>query len=810
MQSPDSPDVANLEKAKQIAQKIWGFFSGKPIPSSQLKNKVNQILNSNKFLQKQLSEDNLNQTFLNLRLKNNEQIVNYFTDFKAKFLSKLNWTSQWVVLPAINRVQPFIQRHCPFPVDYLFEVNQGCLREIKELQKSCSEEDIWKHIDKVIQKNNQLRLIWAEVFPKNQKPDPTLNLNLWTNPDRRAELITLTQIERLRALTELTEQLVERELERLLANAPDQRELETTIRLKWRAENLFGNSFPFIREESRQRITRRFHSELIDAETELARNLSQLNLESTETILKYSELVNRTKMNSQILFKKYMNLYFLRLNKGDWLVDTFITCHKAGLKRIQHVERAFLSDCFEGVKSQISQISKNVSRLNPLTRLSSDQLHSIYKKVAEATSQPKLKKQILLQINWECDRSNQLKPIRPSRSLADFLDFGLHVFSLLVKNHDDRLPLKTLYSRFFDVESLFRAVLTGVAPFTRNTHLVEMLYNCLMSREYVRRTRHSVMNFWKSPAPEDSVEGVRVTKIERRNINFRSTLFFSGYTSQDTARYYLPWKQAADFFFDGNLILGEWNSQTVSGLRATFLVDFLKLIPQLTLLSCKFVFKTGFNRVAPQLCKKTYQVSLIQNQQSLFRKAYDNALREGSHIHNLIKEDKCESSRVVQLCSFSLGTLVAYSFLKSVCSEHENHLTVGDVVLMGGCVTQKQIEELLPIMLAPGSFFKGKIIVVYSRQDYVLKYLFSLCFPELTPSGLSGFNHQAASLRLLKEGVVFEDIVLLNKSRHCPEKQMLNFLNQRIINVDVSSTVGGHLSYMNKLPSIFDTIDRII
>lgn len=59
---------------------------------------------------------------------------------------------------------------------------------------------------------------------------------------------------------------------------------------------------------------------------------------------------------------------------------------------------------------------------------------------------------------------------------------------------------------------------------------------------------------------------------------------------------------------------------------------------------------------------------------------------------------------------------------------------------------------------------------------------------------------------MLNSDVKLEDPLLQSLVNQSVENKMLNYLKRKIVNVDVSKQVGGHLSYMENLPIIFDEI----
>uniref|UniRef100_A0A3Q3IWX4 Uncharacterized protein n=1 Tax=Monopterus albus TaxID=43700 RepID=A0A3Q3IWX4_MONAL len=122
-----------------------------------------------------------------------------------------------------------------------------------------------------------------------------------------------------------------------------------------------------------------------------------------------------------------------------------------------------------------------------------------------------------------------------------------------------------------------------------------------------------------------------------------------------------------------------------------------------------------------------------------------------------------QGKRPVNLIGFSLGARVIYYCLQELASDQGSEGVVEDVVLLGAPVdgSEKAWERMARVVA-------GKIVNGYCRGDWLLGFLYRSSAAQLSVAGL----------------------------------QPINIQDRRVINVDLSSVVKGHLDYMRQMDTI--------
>ncbi|XP_054465370.1 transmembrane and coiled-coil domain-containing protein 4 [Anoplopoma fimbria] len=122
-----------------------------------------------------------------------------------------------------------------------------------------------------------------------------------------------------------------------------------------------------------------------------------------------------------------------------------------------------------------------------------------------------------------------------------------------------------------------------------------------------------------------------------------------------------------------------------------------------------------------------------------------------------------QGKRPVSLIGFSLGARVIYYCLQELANDGGSEGVVEDVVLLGAPVdgSEKAWERMTSVVA-------GKIVNGYCRGDWLLGFLYRSSSAQLSVAGL----------------------------------QPINIKDRRLINVDLSSVVKGHLDYMRQMDTI--------
>uniref|UniRef100_A0A3Q2ZVJ7 Transmembrane and coiled-coil domains 4 n=1 Tax=Kryptolebias marmoratus TaxID=37003 RepID=A0A3Q2ZVJ7_KRYMA len=134
----------------------------------------------------------------------------------------------------------------------------------------------------------------------------------------------------------------------------------------------------------------------------------------------------------------------------------------------------------------------------------------------------------------------------------------------------------------------------------------------------------------------------------------------------------------------------------------------------------------------------------------------------GKHLAQVLRSRQ-QGKRPVSLIGFSLGARVIYYCLQELASDKGSEGVVEDVVLLGAPVdgSEKSWKKMARVVA-------GRIVNGYCRGDWLLGYLYRSSAAQLSVAGL----------------------------------QPINIQDRRIINVDLSSVVKGHLDYMRQMDTI--------
>ncbi|CAN9515835.1 unnamed protein product [Ophioblennius macclurei] len=134
----------------------------------------------------------------------------------------------------------------------------------------------------------------------------------------------------------------------------------------------------------------------------------------------------------------------------------------------------------------------------------------------------------------------------------------------------------------------------------------------------------------------------------------------------------------------------------------------------------------------------------------------------GKHLAQVLRSRQ-QGKRPVSLIGFSLGARVIYYCLQELASDQGSEGVVEDVVLLGAPVdgSEKAWEKMTRVVA-------GKIVNGYCRGDWLLGFLYRSSAAQLSVAGL----------------------------------QPVNIQDRRIVNVDLSSVVKGHLDYMRQMDTI--------
>ncbi|XP_035239289.1 transmembrane and coiled-coil domain-containing protein 4 isoform X2 [Anguilla anguilla] len=134
----------------------------------------------------------------------------------------------------------------------------------------------------------------------------------------------------------------------------------------------------------------------------------------------------------------------------------------------------------------------------------------------------------------------------------------------------------------------------------------------------------------------------------------------------------------------------------------------------------------------------------------------------GKHLAQVLRSRQ-QGKRPVSLIGFSLGARVIYFCLQELANDTGSEGVVEDAILLGAPVdgSAKQWERMCKVVA-------GNIVNGYCRGDWLL-----------------GFLYRGSSAQLCVAGL-----------------QPINLDDRRMVNVDLSSVVNGHLDYMRQMDTI--------
>ncbi|XP_062449308.1 transmembrane and coiled-coil domain-containing protein 4 [Rhea pennata] len=138
----------------------------------------------------------------------------------------------------------------------------------------------------------------------------------------------------------------------------------------------------------------------------------------------------------------------------------------------------------------------------------------------------------------------------------------------------------------------------------------------------------------------------------------------------------------------------------------------------------------------------------------------------GKHLAHILLSRQ-QGKRPVTLIGFSLGARVIYSCLQEMAKEKDSQGIIEDAVLLGA-----PVEGEAKYWKAITNVVSGRIINGYCRGDWLL-----------------GFVYRTSSVQLNVAGL-----------------QPVNLDDRRMVNVDLSSVVNGHLDYMKQMDTILKAV----
>ncbi|XP_031724741.1 transmembrane and coiled-coil domain-containing protein 4 isoform X2 [Anarrhichthys ocellatus] len=213
--------------------------------------------------------------------------------------------------------------------------------------------------------------------------------------------------------------------------------------------------------------------------------------------------------------------------------------------------------------------------------------------------------------------------------------------------------------------------------------------------------------------------------------------------------------------------LGEWGEQYCLVWESRFLRDLGSamaslldgLVSMVAQEALKYTVLSGIVAALTWPASLLAAASVIDNPWSV---CLNRSAEVGKQLAQVLRSRQ-QGKRPVSLIGFSLGARVIYYCLQELANDQGSEGVVEDVVLLGAPVdgSEKAWERMTRVVA-------GKIVNGYCRGDWLLGFLYRSSAAQLSVAGL----------------------------------QPINIQDRRLINVDLSSVVKGHLDYMRQMDTI--------
>ncbi|KAL4448786.1 hypothetical protein ABPG74_012875 [Tetrahymena malaccensis] len=288
----------------------------------------------------------------------------------------------------------------------------------------------------------------------------------------------------------------------------------------------------------------------------------------------------------------------------------------------------------------------------------------------------------------------------------------------------------------------------------------EIIKQGLDHEQVVKQKFDAAMKFFKieylrQPLP-NMFHLQKISHCQKRSRNV--VIAISGFTSQDEDKQ-IKWKELDDLYPDSEIYALEYESLTIK-----YVVDGVKQNALSSLVIPGGKILKLFQFVAS---------TVIDNP---FNKAFTQAELSGQYLAHFLHKGNLFPNCSISLIGFSLGTQVIASCLheyKKLIAFSQQPSIIASVVFMGGVVDTNYINRTHLIEVVSHRVFN-----CYTKKDSILKYLLKLAQYNSVPIGLN------------------------------PIEDFKNHASQsKIINLDFTHQIDGHLPFMSNITSILYNTD---
>lgn len=631
------------------------------------------------------------------------------------------------------------------------------------------------------------------------------------NPLLEKKANCLFNIERLISIKSILKKILDIKLEHwgLLGNS-DLKIFVEIQRVKWSIDCFFDNTWEQMLNDFLSEFYENVKNKFSKKRKKFKKSLENLKFKKIDDLVTYSEelrgILSYYDLKTAELFQNFTVEKSEETSVHGQLNKIILNDRQ----KISKIEKKFIDFNLEGLEPLIIQYLE-FTKLRHFRGLFSKQtLNFLVNTIFDSPFCLFLKEQMA---KYFIDESNKADKKFKSHfnmefSIKEYIGKNVYLFHILVKQKESEKCAKSYLNLFYQAKELLIYLSSELFPFLNHTRLPRILLQKIMDVQYKLITQKKCLVPFDNPDAARERQNIKNIDEEldlqhdyilERSVSSTSTLFISGYLSKDSSSTKKTWIKLEDFFDSGNLISVDWNSTSFWNVFTEVLSMGAGIVSSFIIPGRPLRFLSIFSNIK----------DCISKQKNLFTDTYKRAIKEGKVSYDIMKNNPFECDRAISLVSFSLGTVYVYSFLTEVVKEKADPLIIKDVFLMGGCVSQDQLEEVLAELLVEGSSLKGKVYIIHSHRDLVLKYFFSYAYSDKTPIGIEGFNHLKCCENFLKKGVFVFDSSKILDSKKSEKQLMLDYLKEKVINIDATYIAGFHTKYRSRLDDIFKKINSI-
>lgn len=182
-----------------------------------------------------------------------------------------------------------------------------------------------------------------------------------------------------------------------------------------------------------------------------------------------------------------------------------------------------------------------------------------------------------------------------------------------------------------------------------------------------------------------------------------------------------------------------------------------------------------------------------------FTRAFDNAKETGEVLAAMIRKERLFGGRALSFVCFSLGTVLGLETLLGLrAGVEEQEFVVQDVVLAGSCADLEFFQSALPLLIGPKGIVSGRIFVICSKNDSVLKYIFKAARPTESALGYWGLSFSQAAQILHEKDPILSQL---------PMNEVLKYTSTKYSCIDTTHYIDGHSYYRGNFQKILEAIN---